>query len=231
MEHFKGLKTNSMNRDIPIHLQLPPEPFLMSIASGDLKLLQQQCTYVIPLASQALQHATCLLSIISTPLTQQYAKFDIMSSFQEYIPWLFDAYLNLHDTQVRWQYIFPSVLPFLLENALQFFGAIETTNGFDTCIQQKTFTLLVLLCMEMSSHSLGRLIADEQGNSEYQLLCRSLGKVAKTCLQSEPISRLVTSQLIPALEKPIMGNEVAISGTDLWVSINLILDKDMLILV
>ncbi|KAI1642826.1 uncharacterized protein F4817DRAFT_277367 [Daldinia loculata] len=222
MEHFKGLKTNSMNRDIPIHLQLPPEPFLMSIASGDLKLLQQQCTYVIPLASQALQHATCLLSIISTPLTQQYAKFDIMSSFQEYIPWLFDAYLNLHDTQVRWQYIFPSVLPFLLENALQFFGAIETTNGFDTCIQQKTFTLLVLLCMEMSSHSLGRLIADEQGNSEYQLLCRSLGKVAKTCLQSEPISRLVTSQLIPALEKPIMGNEVAISGTDLWRCLELL---------
>ncbi|KAI1475228.1 hypothetical protein F4774DRAFT_301721 [Daldinia eschscholtzii] len=222
IEHFKGLKTHSLNRDIPVHLHLPPEPFLISTAPGDLKLLQQQCTYVIPLASQALQHASCLLHIMSMPLTGRYAEFDIISSFQEYIPWLFDAYLYLHNTQVQWHHIFPPVISILLNNTLQFCQTVDTTDKFDACIQEKASTLLVLLCIEMASHSLDRVVVTGQDSPEFQLLCRSLGKVAKVCLRSELISRLAASQLIPALEKLILGNEATISGTDLWRCLELL---------
>ncbi|KAI1464606.1 uncharacterized protein F4812DRAFT_160831 [Daldinia caldariorum] len=222
IEYFKALTSHSMNRDIPVHLHLPPEPFLISTAPGDLRLLQQQCTYAIPLASQALQHASCLLSIMSMPLTSRYAEFDIISNFQEYIPWLFDAYLHLHGIQVQWHHIFPPVIPTLLRNTLQFYQTAETTNNFDACVREKASTLLVLLCMEMSSYSLDKLVINGQGSSEFQLLCRSLGKVAKACLHSEPTSRLATSQLIPVLEKLILGNEVIVSGTDLWKCLELL---------
>ncbi|OTA56852.1 phosphatidyl inositol 3-kinase-like protein [Hypoxylon sp. EC38] len=222
ISHFEELKAPLTNRDVSVHLQLPPDSFLASAAGGDLRKLQQQCTYAILSASHALQHAFGLVSIMSIPLTQHYPEFDIMSSFQEHIPWLFDAYLHLHQIQVRWQYIFPSVLPSLLRNTLQFLRVLEAASDVNVCIQQKAITLLVLLCMELSNQSLGNLVVDGQGNSDYQLLCMSLVKVAKFCMHSKPLSRLVTSQLIPALEKPMIGNEDAIVDTDIWRCLELL---------
>lgn len=212
------LKGPTANQDVALPLQLPPESFLESILDGGSTLLQQQCTYAIPFASQALQHASGLLSIITMPLIRHFQESDIISAFQEYIPWLLDAYLRLHEIQMRWHSLFPSVLPLLLQNTLQFLSVFEKANSIDTCIRQKAFTLLVLLCMEMSSQSLGKLISDGQESSDYQLLCTSLAKIAKACIHSRPISRLVTSQLIPVLEKLMIGNEDA-EKTDLWVSI------------
>ncbi|KAI1411414.1 phosphatidyl inositol 3-kinase [Hypoxylon sp. FL1857] len=227
ISHFKELNAPLTNRDISVHLELPPESFLALTTAGDAKQLQQQCSYSILSASHALQHAFGLLSILSMPimsmpLVQHCPEFDIMSSFQEHIPWLFDSYLHLHETQARWQYLFPDVSPSLLQNTLKILDFLEASSNIDTCIQQKVMTLLVLLCMETSNQSLGRLIADGQGNSDYQLLCMSLIRVAKFCMHSKPLSRLVTSQLIPALEKPTIGNEDAIVETDLWRCLELL---------
>ncbi|KAI0883853.1 phosphatidyl inositol 3-kinase [Annulohypoxylon maeteangense] len=222
INYFKELKSPSANRDVPVQLQLPPDWFLASIADGELKPLLQQCTYDIALASHALHHASGLLSIMAMPLLHHSSEFDIVSSFQEYIPWLFDAYFHLHETQVQWRSTLPGILPLFLENSLQFLDVLEAASSVDSCVEQKVSTSLVLLCMEMSTQSLGVLIADGQGNSDYKLLCLSLARVAKSCLHSKPISRLVTSQLIPALEKPIIGSEAHIAETDFWRCLELL---------
>lgn len=219
ISHIEELQAPLTNRDVSICIQLPTDSFLAS-ADSDLKLLQQQCTYSIPLASQALHHASGLLSIMSIPLIRHCQEFDTISAFQEHTPWLFDAYLRLHETQVRWQYMFPTLLPLFLRNMLQLLSVFEITDSIDICIRQKASTLLVLLCIETSGQPLGRVLNDGQENSDYQLLCMSLLKVAKACKHSKPISRLVASQLVPALEKSIVGNEAVIVGTDLGVCVN-----------
>ncbi|KAI1105988.1 phosphatidyl inositol 3-kinase [Jackrogersella minutella] len=222
ISHFKEFKDPSTNRDVPIRLQLPPDSVLTSTVGDDLKTVQQQCTYGIGIASQALQHASGLLSIIAIPLLHHCPEFGIISSFQEYIPWLFDAYLHLHEIQVRWQYVFPSVLPLFLQNSLQLLRVFQSASSIDACIEQKVSTFVTLFCMEMSSQSLGSLISNGDGDSDYQLLCSSLVEVAKACMHSKPISRLVASQLITAVEKPIIGNEAAIIDTDLWRCLDLL---------
>lgn len=218
INHFKGLKAPLTNRDVPVQLQLPLDWILTSITGDDSRLLQQQCTYEIMSASHALHHATGLLSIMAMPLLHHSPEFDIVSSFQEYIPWLFDAYFHLHGTQAQWQYILPSVLSLFLQNSLQFLDAFEVASSIDGCVEQKVSTLLVLICMEISSQRLGSLIAHGQENDEYRVLCLSLAKVARACTISKPISRLVTSQLIPTLEKSIIGSEADLTETDFWVS-------------
>ncbi|OTB07470.1 hypothetical protein M426DRAFT_8837 [Hypoxylon sp. CI-4A] len=222
--HFHDLKIPSPKRDVAVQLQLPPDSFLVSTASSDFNFLQKQCTYSLTSASQTLQHASGLLSILSVPLKYHYTEFDIISVFQEHIPWLFDAYLTLHETQTQWEYLFPSVLPLFLQSTLQFLQVLESVSSIDSCVQEKVMTLLVLLCIEMSNQALGRFIADGQmqENPDCQLLCRSLVKLAKACRYFRSISQLVAGQLIPALEKPVTGNEVAIANTDLWRCLELL---------
>ncbi|XDG07583.1 hypothetical protein ABKA04_007198 [Annulohypoxylon sp. FPYF3050] len=222
INYFKGLKAPSTNRDVPVQLQLPPDWILTSVTGDDSRLLQQQCTYEIASASHALHHATGLLSIMAMPLLHHSPEFDIVSSFQEYIPWLFDAYFHLHGTQAQWQYLLPSVLSLFLQNSLQFLDAFEIASSIDGCVEQKVSTLLVLICMEISSQRLGALITHGQDNVDYRLLCLSLAKVARACTLSKPISRLVTSQLIPTLEKSIIGSEADLTETDFWRCLELL---------
>ncbi|KAH9994734.1 phosphatidyl inositol 3-kinase [Xylariaceae sp. FL0662B] len=218
INHFKDLKTPLTNRDVALHLQLPTDTFLQSTACDDLKLLQQQCTYTLPLASQALQHASGLLSILSIPLIHSSSGFDILTPFQDHIPWLLDAYLLLHGTQSRWQYMSPSLLPLFLQNVLQLLEVFETLSSVDASIQRKAYSLLALLCMEMSTQLIGKPATEEQEDSEHHLLCLSLGRVAEACVHSKPLARLVTSQLIPILEKLTVGSD----GTDLWRCLKLL---------
>ncbi|KAI1772713.1 phosphatidyl inositol 3-kinase [Hypoxylon cercidicola] len=197
--HVTESKAPSTNRDIALHLQLPPDSFFESTGNGDSSLLQQQCTYTISSASQALHHASGLLSIMTSAMIRHVSEFGIMSAFEEHIPWVLDAYLHLYEAQMQWRSKFPEVSPVLLRSTLQLFDALETANSIDICIQQKASTLLVLLCMEVTNISLDDFYIHEC--PEYDLLCTSLAKVAKACMHSKPISRLVTSQLIPALMK------------------------------
>ncbi|KAI5867447.1 phosphatidyl inositol 3-kinase [Durotheca rogersii] len=222
INHLHEKATYARSRDIALRLQLPSDSFLMSIPGGDLRLLQQQCTYTIQLASQALQHAYCLVSVLSIPWTHQCPGFDIISAFQESTPWLFDAYLHLHEASAQWQHLALNFLPLFLKNTMQLLGALENASSPDVCIQQKASTLLIILCIEMSNQSSGKPLTDDPETPDYKLLCMALVKVAKTSIRSGPVSRLIVSQLIPALEKLTIGNEAAASGADLWGCLELL---------
>ncbi|KAI1392547.1 phosphatidyl inositol 3-kinase [Hypoxylon trugodes] len=221
INHFRELAASD-KRDVSFRLQLPPDSFFTSIACGDLKLFQQQCTHAVPSASQALQHASGLLSIMAIPLTHQRPEFDTISTFQENIPWLLDAYLSFHKTQTRWQHISPSVLPDLLRDLVQLIKVHETTDGADISIQRKMYTTFILLCVEMSTQFVPELMVDGQENPNYQLFCISLVKVSTLSMEFEPILRLVKSLLIPVLEKLTWVEDDATSETDLWRSVELV---------
>ncbi|KAI1080546.1 phosphatidyl inositol 3-kinase [Whalleya microplaca] len=218
ISHFNDLKAPPTNRDVALRLQLPTDTFLQSTACDDLKLLQQQCTYTLPLASQALQHASGLLSILSIPLTHPCTGFENLTPFQDYIPWLLDAYLLLHGTQSQWKYMSPTLLPLFLQNVLQLLESFEASSSVGASIQQKAQTFLALLCMEMSSQLIEKPGTEGQDDPDYKLLYSSLGKVAEHCVHYKPLARLVSSQLIPILEKLAVGSD----GTDLWRCLKLL---------
>ncbi|KAI1496609.1 phosphatidyl inositol 3-kinase-like protein [Biscogniauxia marginata] len=220
--HLTDLKTPATNRDIPLQLQLPPDSFLESVVCDSFQLLQQQCTYTLPLASQALQHASGLLSILSAPILLRRSEFDIVSTFQEYLPWLLDAYLLLHETQNRWQYMLPSCLPQLLKNTLQILDEFQDANKIDDSVREKAYGVLVLFCLKLSSRLWANLTPKKSVDSDDHLLCISLVKIAEACLTLKPVSRLVTSQLIPALEKLTVYDDAAAVDTDIWRCLELL---------
>ncbi|KAI2611792.1 phosphatidyl inositol 3-kinase [Hypoxylon sp. NC1633] len=223
MSRFAELKAPSTNRDIAIHMQLPPDSYCIPMANGRSdRPVTFYSTYVITLASQALQHASGLLSIMAIPLLHRCPEFELMSAFEEYTPWLLEAYIRLHETQMQWQYMFPSVLSLLSQTALRFLTTYDSSNTINVSFQQKATALLVLLCIEISGQPFWNLAVMEQGRSDCHLLCMSLVKVAKACTQSKPMSQLVTSQLIPVLKKLTAGNDNSVSGMDLGRCIELV---------
>lgn len=143
-----------------------------------------------------------------------------MSVFQEHTSWALDAYLHLYKVQMRWRSVFPDVPAILLRSALHFLDALETEKSLDSCIQQKAYMLSVSLCMELSSLSYDCFLSYYE-RPDRELFCIALFKVAKACIRSKPISRLVTLHLIPALVKlteDLIGEDI---DEDLLVSTNI----------
>ncbi|KAI5922289.1 phosphatidyl inositol 3-kinase-like protein [Camillea tinctor] len=215
------LRTPPTNQDIPLQLNLPPVSLLESLEC-DSPQLQQQCTYTLSSASQAFQHASGLLSILSAPLLLERSEFDIISTFHEYLPWLLDAYLLLHETQDRWRSLLPNCLTQLLHNVLQVLDTCQGSSKIDGSVQEKAYGLLVVLCLKHSNRLLANFATTETTGSDDRLLCLSLIHIAKSCLSLKPISRLVASQLMPTLDKLTVQHSAATADTDIWRSVELL---------
>ncbi len=90
-------------------------------------------------------------------------------------------------------------------------------GNIDDLVQEKTCVLLVILCTEMSSRPTVNF-AEDKSSPDAQLFYTALIKVANICLNHKPASRLVVSQLLPALEKQLVHDGETIIRDDLWVS-------------
>ena len=220
---LKEIKNTSLTKDLPIGLRLPPDSFLETIESQDLQLAQQQCSYTLSFVSQALQHASGLLTIMSLPFTRQIPGMAIVSSFQDYLPSLLDSFLTLHDVQQRWHAAFSGSLPKLLQNNLSLIESFDTnTNrGPEHLVREKAFIVLTILCTEVSDQP-GLNVSQQDPNPDVKLLCTGLVTVAGACLSHKPVSRLARSQLLPVLEKQLISdinddNDSA-GRTEFWVS-------------
>ncbi|KAI1494605.1 phosphatidyl inositol 3-kinase-like protein [Biscogniauxia mediterranea] len=222
INHLNELNPPPTNRDISLQLKLPPDSFLESVECDNLQSLQQRCTYTLPLASQAFHHASGLLSILSAPLLHGRSEFDIISTFHEYLPWLLDAYLLLHETQDRWKSLLPNYLLQLLHNILRILDEFQDASKIESTVQEKLYGLLVVLCLKLSSRLLTNFPTTENASSDVHLLCLSLIKVANACLSIKPISRLVASQLIPTLEKLTAQHSATTNDTDIWRCVELL---------
>ncbi|RYO96297.1 hypothetical protein DL763_003270 [Monosporascus cannonballus] len=179
------IKASSANKDLSIGLRLPTDSFLEKIGSDDSQLLQHQCTYTLPLASQAFQHATGLLSIMTLPFARRVPGSH-MSPFQEYIPSLLDAYLSLHEAQQQCRRLSPSCLPLLLQNTLQILGTVSNMSIANPLVQEKALIVLVIICVELSNHHTEN-IAEDQGGVDGPLLCKALVKIADASLEKQQV--------------------------------------------
>lgn len=215
---LKEPKAPATRRNLSSPIRLPPDSFLETIQDGDSQLLQQQCTYTLPSASQAIRHASGLLSIMSIPFTRRTSGYDIISPFQEYISSVLDAHISLHEAQQQWQYACPSPLPFLLQNALRFLEVFQKIKSIDPLVHEKTYIVLVIICTEMSNHPTLNFTEDRSG-PDAQLLCKALIQVADASLYHKPVSRLVTSHLLPSLGNQLVHDDAAVVKNDLWVSV------------
>ncbi|KAI0867886.1 phosphatidylinositol 3 [Hypoxylon argillaceum] len=211
------------NRDPVLKLQLPEDSFLESLGCDQLRPLQEQCTYTINLASQALRHASHLLSLLSVPLVDHQLSSNTPQPFHEVVPWLMDAALRMHSTQNRWGYMSRSCLPQLLQTTIKITDTARLLVNPNPLVQEKTYILLVHLCTEVLIHRQTAFGVGDVINVDDKLLSAATVRIAQACLLFVTVSRLASLQIIPIIEKSIEYRTIASPGTDLWRSLELLL--------
>ncbi|KAI8627883.1 phosphatidylinositol 3 [Xylariaceae sp. FL1651] len=212
----------SSRRDLSLRLQLPHYAFLESVGCGELGHLQQQCTYHVDLASQALQHASGLLSLLSIPLVKYQPRFNITLPLQEIVLWLIDATMRMHTAQDRWEHVSLSCLPQLFHNTFQILNAIKLLVNTDVLVQEKAYMLLIHLCMNVLVRRQAVSGARSRTDVDDRLLSIAVIKISEACLSSKTVSCLTASQIMPMLEKPIAYDNITVAGTDLWRCLELL---------
>jgi serine/threonine-protein kinase ATR len=211
------MKTPFRGRDDTVIVQLPPDSFLESTVQEDVTSLRQQCTYKLSTASHALRHAGSLLMTMTMCIRVPRPARDLLSSSLEYIPWLLDSYFALYRVQEQWLAECPSTLRSLLQSTVQLIAEFQERADINVLLKQKASSLLVQLSIEGAEH-FDRLCSDEEdADTCKQLLCSAILTIVKFSTIEKPLSKLVSSQLLPCLEKLSIQHELIVPETDLWV--------------
>ncbi|GAW27351.1 putative protein kinase rad3 [Rosellinia necatrix] len=208
----------STNRDPPLKLKLPQDSFLDSLGYDQLRPVQDQCAYSINLTSHALRHATGLLTLLSIPLMDHQVGSNAPPAFQEIIPWLTDATMRLNATQNRWRNLSPSCLPQFLRTTINTIDNMKLLVNADMLVKEKAYILLTYLCVDVLTQRQATLGIDYGTSDDDALLGVAVVKISEACLSFTAVSCLVSSQILPMLEKTISYEKLASTGTDLWVS-------------
>jgi serine/threonine-protein kinase ATR len=206
------------NRDPLLKLRLPVDGFFESLSCGQVRPLQEQCTYTLNLASQALRHASHLLSLLSIPLVDYKLSSNSPQPFHGAVPWLIDAAVRMNITHNRWGYLSPSCLPQLVQTTIKIADIMKLLVNTDPLVEEKTYVLLVHLCAEVLIHRRAVSGAGDVINVDDKLLSVAALRIAEACLLSVTVSRFASLQIIPIIEKPIDYEKIASPETDLWVS-------------
>lgn len=208
----------SANRDPLLKLQLPQDDFLESFCCDQTRPSREHCTYTLNLASHALRHASGLLSLLSIPLVGHQLVPNAPPSFQEIIPWLIDAAVRMNVTQNTWRELSRSSLSQYLRSTINILDIMKRLVNADMLVEEKAYMSLVHLCADVLMQRQAVFGLESAAGVDGILLSVAVVKISEACLSFTTVSRLVSSQIIPMLEKPMSYENITPTETDLWVS-------------
>ncbi|KAH8156902.1 hypothetical protein CIB48_g11345 [Xylaria polymorpha] len=212
----------SANRDPLLKLQLPQDDFLESFCCDQTRPSREHCTYTLNLASHALRHASGLLSLLSIPLVGHQLVPNAPPSFQEIIPWLIDAAVRMNVTQNTWRELSRSSLSQYLRSTINILDIMKRLVNADMLVEEKAYMSLVHLCADVLMQRQAVFGLESAAGVDGILLSVAVVKISEACLSFTTVSRLVSSQIIPMLEKPMSYENITPTETDLWRSLELL---------
>lgn len=167
--------------------------------------------------SDAIRHATGLLTAMTNHFTSRDAFLDMVAS-PEYIPWLFDSYLSLHEAQTTRKEASPGLLPITLRSVMQLTTKFRDPTVLDAPLKQKGVSLLTLLAIDAIEHFEHFSLAMQDADAAIEMVSSSLLMLAALSSEQNSSANLLTMKLVPTLEKLASQGELVIPETDIWVS-------------
>lgn len=209
-----------------LELIIPSGVFEQSMFSQDkegVPSVPLQFTYIIHNAADGLWHATNILSMLVDISTEAAASFDATPAFQDYLAWLLDSFLEVHELQTRWRG--SSVLGQSCErfDVLSFCAvhSILSTlrESLSDNVLHKSCIFLSVLC--------AALLEDPLNVSEKPIrlnLCSCLLSLAATCKHHDSVRCAVSLYLLPVINAILTDNNAAKTlGNDFQVRSLLVL--------
>lgn len=130
-------------------------------------------------------------------------------SSNKHLPWLLDSLEALNEEQKRWKDICTYTPVFLLEQAL---GLVYTSSSADHILSHKVDAMIVLISADVAEQT------NEVQNEEQSLpptsksLALALIHLANASIKRRPIAKLISAQLLKALNRLITNGRVQDNG-------------------
>lgn len=151
-------------------------------------------------------------------MISQDPAFQYVISLFENGPWLLDAWLDLRNAQKRWDTGFQSSPVPILNMTLDLIKTTPADVTVITPLNQKAYTLVILLCSEMVSNPENLILPDSSGVEARLTCCMALIVAAQASLISRAIGRLAGSKLVEELSLLSSQHTAVGEETDIWVS-------------
>ncbi|KUI73457.1 Protein kinase rad3 [Cytospora mali] len=214
------LNLHSPLRQYSLHLELPDHDVLASILpEAAVNGSSQSCSYVLGDADHALQHASCLLSILLGVTVPENPHGQLISSLTRHVPWLVDSLEILNEQEKRWRELRDYNPVARLQQAL---GITYLSSGIEQVVSHKLYSIVVLLSADVAENLEELLDQDEGGKDATKVLAMALVQLADISTKQRPISKLVAAQLLKPLDRVFAGDHLSDGPGDLKLSISLI---------
>ncbi|KAM3088202.1 serine/threonine-protein kinase M1, variant 2 [Clarireedia jacksonii] len=200
-----------------INFVLPSDHFDLSTYCDSLKGSLEQsspCNYILRDVTDALRHATYILSILVNISNQAASTQDASLAFQNHLAWLLDSFYSLHELQKIWSIhdnsqsvgIAPSTALYYATQSL--FVSIRTT--IPEPLVRKGYMYLAIIGAYILDDPSG--LADKEVNLTF---CQMLLQLALICRRHNAVGQVTNLHLSPKLQV-MLGSEdtLAIVGND-----------------
>ena len=177
-----------------------------------------QCSYVLHDAADSLWHVTNILSMLGDISMEAATSHNAIPAFQDYLAWLLDSFLSIHEMRKRWQ-TNPTLHQSGKKSVLLSFCAVHAllsslrASVSDTIVR-KGYVVIAILCSAVLEEP-----ADLSEESTKLALCSTLLNLVAICRQQDTVLREVSVHLIPGIQA-ILQNESAstVLGKDFQAS-------------
>lgn len=187
-------------------------PFASFVAGNeDSRSPVIDCTYVIRDATEGLNHARNVLSMLVDVSMAAAASYDATPAFQDYVGWLLDSFLATHELHKKWRAnpsLHPScsdvcLLPFCSVHAL----LTSLRESLSPSLMRKGYNLLSMFCTDLLEES------TQLSRSSIQInLCSSIMHLAAGCQKYDSVRRTVSLHLLPAVHATLTSRNPIASG-------------------
>ena len=165
-----------------------------------------RCMYVIHSAADGHWHATNLLSMLVDIFMEAAASFDATPAFQDYLAWILDSFVEVHELQVRWQGATTLGQPWEKVDFLSF-CTVHTLlstlrDSLSDSVLRKGYVILSLL--------FAALLRDRSTvfDKSIQLnLCSCLLSLVAVCENDHSMRRTVSLHLLPAVRATLADDK------------------------
>ncbi|TVY82181.1 Protein kinase rad3 [Lachnellula suecica] len=162
--------------------------------------------YSINEATHAFWNANHLLIILVEVSVDAALSFDATPAFQDYVAWILDAFLAMHELQKRWQSN-PSFRQSCLDSCVPSLCAVEqimftVREQTSVNILRKGYIIFSILCADLLGEP-----AALQENPDIFPVYRGLLSLVNVCKQHESMRGAVTLHLLPAMAASLVSED------------------------
>jgi len=158
-----------------------------------------QFTYVIQGLDGGLRHVTNILAMLVDISIESASSYDATAAFQDYLAWIFESFLMVHELQNKWQ-VDPTFHEMCKKSEVLSFCAMHALltsiqGQIYAAMLRKGYTILSILCADLLKSP-----ANLTDSLIRLKVCRSILNLVVICKEHDSMRKSTSLHVVPSIQ-------------------------------